>query len=571
MDASSALLADGDSSLAGSIVAEQLQTLKVACEGSPNAAAACPQGPALKEGEDQVPLSPKRLGREVSANCSELPQEPGPPWVAPKGGGVEENAPHPGLSAEEKPAPPGNGNGRKPPGTGEEQTWPPGEHPQAAEAPSEREEEHRPPEEMKAGHQPSSSALLGGSSELKNGGLNCQTAPVGPEGQEGLSKGTPAGPERERGSLAMESCRGSKSSSESESDSDADSSSSISSSSSCPPMLSEDDDQQDKNENKSCATGKKSELSKEPVPVEDIMIILPESVELMPFGKVSSIIEHLVIIESQKGLPPVNEDTVLFKEDRHSVGKIFEIFGPVSHPFYVLQFNSPEHIQSKGIKIKDAVYFAPSVESFTQYIFPEKLKQEKGSDASWKNDEEPPPEAMDFSDDEKERAAKLQKKSQNVRRKKPRSQQNDSNDNGNYQPRRQYPSEYSGGYCRGQPMPRFSWGSSPRVSPFPRFYRQHNVTPQYYSSDCAELRKPPTFCQQQRLESMRRHQYSFPPPSFETVASDTNFPPPPPSVAWGWPPGCAQNTYEPLLSMLSLPPPPPPPPPPTAPNTGNSP
>ncbi|KAG8135051.1 hypothetical protein E2320_008116 [Naja naja] len=123
------------------------------------------------------------------------------------------------------------------------------------------------------------------------------------------------------------------------------------------------------------------------------MIILPESVKLMPFGQVSSVIEHQVIIESEKGLPPVNENTVLFKENRHSLGKIFEIFGPVSHPFYVVQFNSLEHIQSKNIKIKDAVYFAPAVESFTQYIFPEKLKQEKGSDASWKNDEEPPLEA----------------------------------------------------------------------------------------------------------------------------------------------------------------------------------
>ncbi|ETE59077.1 H/ACA ribonucleoprotein complex non-core subunit NAF1, partial [Ophiophagus hannah] len=96
----------------------------------------------------------------------------------------------------------------------------------------------------------------------------------------------------------------------------------------------------------------------------------------------------LVIIESEKGLPPVNENTVLFKENRHSLGKIFEIFGPVSHPFYVVQFNSLEHIQSKDIKIKDA--------------------------------------ALDFSDDEKEKAAKSHKKSQNIKRKKLRSQQNDS-------------------------------------------------------------------------------------------------------------------------------------------------
>ncbi|XP_015682552.1 H/ACA ribonucleoprotein complex non-core subunit NAF1 [Protobothrops mucrosquamatus] len=554
MDASSAVPMD-DSGFAGSTVAEQLQTLRVACEGSSDATAAAPRGPALKEGDEQVPLSPERLCGKAPAKPSGLPREPEPPWVGLKGS----------PAAEEKPAAlgDGNGNGRTSPGMSGEQACPPVEAPQAVAAASEKEDDRPPSEEVKVDPQSSSSAFQGGHSE-QNGGLSRQTAAVGVE--DALSKENPAALRREKGAGSTKG----GGTLESDSDTDADSSSSLSS----PPLLSDGDDQQDKNENNSSAT-KKSELTKqEPLSVEDVMIILPESVKLMPFGKVSSIIEHLVIIESEKGLPPVNENTVLFKEDRHSLGKIFEIFGPVSHPFYVVQFNSPEHIQSKDIKIKDAVCFAPAVESFTQYIFPEKLKQEKGSDASWKNDEEPPLEALDFSDDEKEKAAKLHKKSQNIKRKKLRSQQNDSKDNGpNYQSRRQPPSEYSGGYCRGQPTTRFSWGRSPPVTPFPRPYRQHNITPPYYSSDYAHLQKAPTFCQQQRLESMRRHQYSFPPPSFETVGNNTNFPPPPPPVDWGWPPTCPQNTYEPLLSMLSLPPPPPPPlpPPSTAPNIRNSP
>lgn len=74
-------------------------------------------------------------------------------------------------------------------------------------------------------------------------------------------------------------------------------------------------------------------------------------------------------------IPPVNEDTVIFKSDRQAAGKIFEIFGPVAHPFYVLRFNSSDHIESKGIKINDTMYFAPSMKDFTQYIFTEKLKQ----------------------------------------------------------------------------------------------------------------------------------------------------------------------------------------------------
>lgn len=55
--------------------------------------------------------------------------------------------------------------------------------------------------------------------------------------------------------------------------------------------------------------------------------------------------------------------------------QIFEIFGPVMHPFYVLRFNSPEHIKEKSINVQDNMYFAPSVQDFTQYIFAEKLRQ----------------------------------------------------------------------------------------------------------------------------------------------------------------------------------------------------
>lgn len=57
------------------------------------------------------------------------------------------------------------------------------------------------------------------------------------------------------------------------------------------------------------------------------------------------------------------------------VFQIFEIFGPVLRPFYVLRFNTSEHIKAKGINVQDSMYFAPSVEDFTQYVFAEKLKQ----------------------------------------------------------------------------------------------------------------------------------------------------------------------------------------------------
>uniref|UniRef100_G3T3A9 H/ACA ribonucleoprotein complex subunit n=1 Tax=Loxodonta africana TaxID=9785 RepID=G3T3A9_LOXAF len=219
--------------------------------------------------------------------------------------------------------------------------------------------------------------------------------------------------------------------SDSDTDSDSDSSSSFVGEGlvseehmSLPPVLSDGEDNlQVEKENKNFPLKTKDELLLDELPsVEELTIILPEDIELKPLGMVSSIIEQLVIIESMSSVPPVNEDTVIFRSDRQAAGKIFEIFGRVAHPFYVLRFNSSEHIESKGIKIKDTMYFAPSMKDFTQYVFTEKLKQERGSDASWKNDQEPPPEALDFSDDEKETEAKQRKKSQIQGRKKLKSE-----------------------------------------------------------------------------------------------------------------------------------------------------
>ncbi|KAK1175033.1 H/ACA ribonucleoprotein complex non-core subunit NAF1-like isoform X1 [Acipenser oxyrinchus oxyrinchus] len=155
----------------------------------------------------------------------------------------------------------------------------------------------------------------------------------------------------------------------------------------------------------------KDEILPEELPsVEDETIILPEDVEIKQIGFVSSIIEQLVIIESLKDTPPLKDESVVFNEGRLAIGKIFEIFGPVFHPYYVLRFNSHQHIAEKDIKMQEKMYYAPSVKDFTEYIFTEKLKKERGSDASWQNDQEPPPAALDYSDDEKEKESKKKKK-----------------------------------------------------------------------------------------------------------------------------------------------------------------
>ncbi|KAF7693892.1 H/ACA ribonucleoprotein complex non-core subunit NAF1 [Silurus meridionalis] len=205
--------------------------------------------------------------------------------------------------------------------------------------------------------------------------------------------------------------------SESESDSSSSTSSSSSSSSSEPVIEHDDGRDEDKDGG---APGKKAalvrtqdELLLEDLPVvENLSISIPENTDMEPVGIISSIVDQLVIIESKKDTPPLNEDSILFNKDRVSIGRVFEVFGPVCQPYYILRFNCQEDIDKRDLKIQEPVYFVPTIKDFTEYIFVEQIKQTKGSDASWKNDQEPPLEALDFSDDEQERIAKQKLKAQ---------------------------------------------------------------------------------------------------------------------------------------------------------------
>ncbi|NXC32236.1 NAF1 protein, partial [Campylorhamphus procurvoides] len=337
--------------------------------------------------------------------------------------------------------------------------------------------------------------------------------------------------------------------------SDTDSSSATSSASSSP--TSDDDDYPDEKSNRPYCIKTKDELHIDELPpVEDLSIILPDNVELKLFGTVSSIIDQLVIIESVRGLPPVNEESIIFKEDRQAAGKIFEIFGPVSHPFYAIRFNGSEHIKEKGINVQDSMYFAPSVKDFTQYIFAEKLKQEKGSDASWQHDQEPPPEALDFSDDEKEREAKQKKKKpQSQERKKLKPETIPSYDNkGPHQSMKQPASNYSRGF-RGR---RFSRDSFPSPSGPQGFLRPQLRPPQLYSSNKGMHQELPMFPQPHRKEYPVMQRCPFPPPVFGSFNDVQQFPPPASNINMIWP---GPNMYNSSYPFLPPPPPPPPPPP----------
>ena len=140
-------------------------------------------------------------------------------------------------------------------------------------------------------------------------------------------------------------------------------------------------------------------------PVEDLKVSVSAS-EVKKMGRISGWVEELVVIESCAGIPAIDVDSVLFLENgQRALGRVFDVFGPVAQPYYSVRFNSDDHIKEKCLERGMDVFYAPKSE-YTSFIFLEQLMRLKISDASWKDDEEPPPQFLDYSDDEEERMAK---------------------------------------------------------------------------------------------------------------------------------------------------------------------
>jgi len=140
-------------------------------------------------------------------------------------------------------------------------------------------------------------------------------------------------------------------------------------------------------------------------PLEDLVISVPET-ECIPIGTVSNIIDLLVLVTAKRGTPAVDTNSVLFLDNgKKTLGQVFDVFGQVNEPIYMVRFNSPEHISENGIEIGMEVFFAPRT-PHTAFVFIDALLKMKGSDASWEHDQEPPEGCVEYSDDEEERKAK---------------------------------------------------------------------------------------------------------------------------------------------------------------------
>jgi H/ACA ribonucleoprotein complex non-core subunit NAF1 len=135
-------------------------------------------------------------------------------------------------------------------------------------------------------------------------------------------------------------------------------------------------------------------------PIEDLKITVPVD-SLVKIGKVVSIVDVLVVIESIRSMPPLDLDTVLFKPDGSALGQVFDTFGTVTEPHYTVRFASLQQICDKGIGLNMEIFFSPQIDrGITKFAFVDQLKKIKGTDASGEHDNEQPPDAVD-SDDER--------------------------------------------------------------------------------------------------------------------------------------------------------------------------
>lgn len=135
-------------------------------------------------------------------------------------------------------------------------------------------------------------------------------------------------------------------------------------------------------------------------PLEGLTIHCEEEIPLELVGHVTSIVDCLVVVQSDNGVA-LDFDSVLFDKDRKCIGVVFDLFGPVKNPLYSIRFNTKEEASKMSVGMQ--VYYAPNTEKYTKTVI-DTVKKEIASDEDDLSDID-----AKFSDDEKEKEYKARK------------------------------------------------------------------------------------------------------------------------------------------------------------------
>ncbi|KAJ1920398.1 hypothetical protein H4219_001374 [Mycoemilia scoparia] len=145
----------------------------------------------------------------------------------------------------------------------------------------------------------------------------------------------------------------------------------------------------------------KHEISDPTIP-EILLKEFPPEAKLEPLGRIHSIVEKIVVIERDAGADNsriLNEGTLVAFEDRHVLGAVFEVFGPIVRPLFSIRFNSADEIDREKCFIGRKMFFTMDQ---AQYLMVNQIQMIRATDASNHCDEEIGEDEMEFSDDEQE-------------------------------------------------------------------------------------------------------------------------------------------------------------------------
>ena len=178
----------------------------------------------------------------------------------------------------------------------------------------------------------------------------------------------------------------------------------------------EEEEEEEEEEGETRSVKKKNE-SKNPITTKNE--ILPEikkdfEFEILPSdkfvvaGTVFNVVRgSVIVVEGLKESEPLCSGTVLCTSDAHNVlGEIDELFGPVSHPYYIMR--NVNQSRTDLVKMGQKVVAVSRTRTVVDARMRLLMQKERGTDASNINDEEA--ENQEFSDDEQEREFKKRTK-----------------------------------------------------------------------------------------------------------------------------------------------------------------
>ena len=147
----------------------------------------------------------------------------------------------------------------------------------------------------------------------------------------------------------------------------------------------------------------KHELPPAAVPPVPPFTVSPTD-SLVPCGAVTAIVDSMVIVQCHPGGRALDLGSAVCTFDRTALGRVDEVFGPVSEPMYSIRPLEGVDVVKSGLVEGMRVYSVPSQSS---YVLPDTTP---GSDASNLFDEEVEVDLQEYSDDEKEQHARSTKK-----------------------------------------------------------------------------------------------------------------------------------------------------------------